>query len=660
MLTVSPQISLIPFANHDDGNRLHMAASQLRQTVPLIYGEPPMVITGFEPLFINLNRTVDYNGIVKFVNRRVIVIYNEDEKKHEIIRLAATDIPVVSIGDRVSPNTIVAVPEGFKSKTLLNDYYYSFGINVYTGILNHPYGFEDAYVVSPEMKTKFASYIPEVKSIILEKDEFLIPLDENGALLPPLNTPIKGPILIISNTNLRKRVIELPFEVIIDYIQVSVNKKLPLQEEIPPYFRGFLARKLQEARELYNFLLKETDEETANRVYQLLALEGTHAKDSKNWSCVITLYFKKLQTGLDYGDKITNRHAGKGVVSHYENNMPFSIPDNQKVQLLLNPMSIISRMNFGTFMELLASRIIYWFKKRVDKLFAEGNLEEAINKIIKFYSIVDKTPGKQFLQQVDRLLREIYTNVSPQDACNMLSKINWQFPATPFYSVSVDELKALAINIIPSVSMSKDMILEALYQYGNFANKLFDRITNFKPFGEIYINIKDDKSESFFINPLLSVGKYGDKYIILNSGFLYYMKLIHLSKLKLSARSIGELNVKNLQPKKVKKAFVTQESEFYYGSEDLIEIGDVIMNSSEEAEEYYQFSNTPQRVGEMETFCLISYDVLDYLKELLIQSEDLKSKVNVILSLLFNIPHKIEAEKNNMIESYFKVLNLRY
>lgn len=662
MLTVSPQVALIPFANHNDGNRLHMAASQLRQCLPLVYGEAPMVVTGYEPLFINLNRTVEFNGVVKFVNRRVIVLFNEDENKHEVIRLSYTDIPIVSVGDRITKGSIIAVPEGYRTKTLLDDNYYSFGVNVYTGILNHPYGFEDAYVVDESLKQKFASYIPEVKHVILKRDEFLIYLDENENLLPPLNVPIKGPILIISDTNLKKRVIELPFEVIVSYVQVSVNKKLPMQEEIPPYFKGFLSRKLQEARELYKILLKATDEETANKVYNIFAPEGTYALDSKNWSCVITLYFKKLQTGLDYGDKITNRHAGKGVISHYEKNMPLSLPDNQKINLLLNPMSIISRMNFGTFMELLASRIVYWFKIRIDGILQEGNLEDAIHKINKFYSIVDKTPGKHFQKQVDRLLRHVYTNVSKEDACKMLSKVKWQFPATPFYSVNLDELKALARNIIPSVTLKETTLRKMLFQYGDFSQKLFDRIVRTEPFGEIYINIKDEDGHTFFVDPLLSVANYGDKYALVNSGFLYYMKLVHLSKLKLSARSVGEISMKNLQPKKIKKSFITQESEYDYGydTEEVVEVADIMENYDQEKEEYYVFGNTPQRVGEMETFCLISYDVVDYVKELLTHSEDIKSKLNLVLSLVFNIPHTTNIEKNNMIRDYLKALNLTF
>lgn len=658
MITVSPQLSLIPFANHDDGNRLHMAASQLRQALPLIYGEPPIVVTGYEPLVISLNRKSEWNGVVKFVNRRVIVIYDEEEKRHEIVRLSYADIPIVSTGDRVSKGSLIAIPQGYRTKTILDDNYYAYGINVYTGILNHPQGFEDAYVIDENLKNRFASYIPEVKQIILKRDEFLIHLDEEN-ILPPLNKPIKGPILIISDTSLKKRVIELPFEVVIDYIQISVNKKLPLQEDIPPYFKGFLSRKLQEARELYTTLIKETDEETANKVYQLMSLEGTYAMDSKNWSCVITIYFKKLQTGLDYGDKITNRHAGKGVVSHYERNLPVSIPDNQKIQLLLNPMSVISRMNFGTFMELLASRIIYWFKKRIDGLLEEKNLDEAIIKINRFYNVVDKTPGKHFFKQVDRLVRHVYTNISKEDACKMLSKINWQFPATPFYSVSLDELKGLARNIIPSVSMKETTIKEMLYQYGEFSEKLFNRIVSYEPYGGIYININTTPSDhSFFIDPLLSVGKYEDKFVLVNSGFLYYMKLVHLSKLKLSARSIGEINIKNLQPKKVKKSFITQESEYDYGyeTEELVELTDIMENYENEGEEYYVFGNTPQRVGEMETFCLISYDVLDYVKELLTQSEDIKSKLNLVLSLIFNIPYSVNMEKNTMIRDYLRVL----
>jgi len=56
---------------------------------------------------------------------------------------------------------------------------------------------------------------------------------------------------------------------------------------------------------------------------------------------------------LQVGDKLTTRHGGKGVVTRIEPDaqMP-RLPDGRIVEVLLNPLGVIRRLNMGTLMEL--------------------------------------------------------------------------------------------------------------------------------------------------------------------------------------------------------------------------------------------------------------------------------------------------------------------
>ena len=71
--------SLIPFLEHDDGNRALMGANMQRQAVPLLYPQKPIVGTGLElkivadSLFVVL---AVKSGIVKFVSSEKIIIKN--------------------------------------------------------------------------------------------------------------------------------------------------------------------------------------------------------------------------------------------------------------------------------------------------------------------------------------------------------------------------------------------------------------------------------------------------------------------------------------------------------------------------------------------------------------------------------------------------------
>ncbi len=78
--------SLIPFLEHDDANRALMGSNMMRQAVPLIKPEAPIVGTGIEALVARDSRILvvaEGNGVVEYVDANEIVIRysrSEDEK----------------------------------------------------------------------------------------------------------------------------------------------------------------------------------------------------------------------------------------------------------------------------------------------------------------------------------------------------------------------------------------------------------------------------------------------------------------------------------------------------------------------------------------------------------------------------------------------------
>ena len=48
---VSMPLLFVPYLNKDDGTRLQMALSQMRQGLPLYEGEKPLVESGYETFF---------------------------------------------------------------------------------------------------------------------------------------------------------------------------------------------------------------------------------------------------------------------------------------------------------------------------------------------------------------------------------------------------------------------------------------------------------------------------------------------------------------------------------------------------------------------------------------------------------------------------------
>lgn len=89
LMDVSPQqiasvaASLIPFLEHDDANRALMGSNMMRQAVPLIQPEAPIVGTGIEKQLCEDSRTqivAEGDGVVEFVDAEVIrIAYDRTE-----------------------------------------------------------------------------------------------------------------------------------------------------------------------------------------------------------------------------------------------------------------------------------------------------------------------------------------------------------------------------------------------------------------------------------------------------------------------------------------------------------------------------------------------------------------------------------------------------
>ena len=91
LMDVSPQqiasiaASLIPFLEHDDANRALMGSNMMRQAVPLLKSEAPIVGTGIERQLARDSRTqitAEGEGVVDFVDATTIrILYDRTERK---------------------------------------------------------------------------------------------------------------------------------------------------------------------------------------------------------------------------------------------------------------------------------------------------------------------------------------------------------------------------------------------------------------------------------------------------------------------------------------------------------------------------------------------------------------------------------------------------
>jgi hypothetical protein len=94
-MDVSPQqiasvsAALIPFLEHDDGHRALMGCNMMRQAVPLLHNDSPIVGTGLEKQVCEDSRTMivaEGDGVIEFVDATTIRILYDREEEEEYER----------------------------------------------------------------------------------------------------------------------------------------------------------------------------------------------------------------------------------------------------------------------------------------------------------------------------------------------------------------------------------------------------------------------------------------------------------------------------------------------------------------------------------------------------------------------------------------------
>jgi DNA-directed RNA polymerase subunit beta len=160
--------SLIPFLEHDDANRALMGSNMMRQAVPLVRPEAPIVGTGLEAQVIHDSRILvaaEGDGVVEYVDADEIVVrysrtdeekfvsFEDDIRRYVLPKYKKTNqntcinlIPIVKKGERVSKGQVLSEGYGTKNGEL------ALGRNLMVAFMPWKgYNFEDAIVISDKV-----------------------------------------------------------------------------------------------------------------------------------------------------------------------------------------------------------------------------------------------------------------------------------------------------------------------------------------------------------------------------------------------------------------------------------------------------------------------------------------------------------------------------
>jgi DNA-directed RNA polymerase subunit beta len=157
--------SLIPFLEHDDANRALMGSNMMRQAVPLVFPEAPIVGTGIEREVVSDSRFLviaENDGVVEYVDANEIVLryvmteeekfvsFDGDIKRYKLQKYRKTNQntcinlkPIVKKGQKVTKGQILT--EGYSTR----GGELALGRNLMVAFMPWKgYNFEDAIVIS--------------------------------------------------------------------------------------------------------------------------------------------------------------------------------------------------------------------------------------------------------------------------------------------------------------------------------------------------------------------------------------------------------------------------------------------------------------------------------------------------------------------------------
>ena len=370
---ISIATSLIPFLQNNDSIRALMGSNMQRQAVPLIKPEPPLVATGVEKKVAQDSGQVilaEEDGVVNSADANHIIIKSKTYKLKTFFKTNQYTCfhqkPLVKRGDKVKKGDILTDGGAISQRAL------ALGQNILAAFM--PWrgsNFEDAIIISERLvkddvytsiylesfscdvrETKLGPEIttPDIPNVSEEK---LKDLDEEGI------------ICIGAEVG--------PNDILVGKISPKGEQDLTAEERLLKAIFGEKAREVKD-----NSLLLPYGKRGRVVGIKVFSRELGH-KLKPGVIKRIEIEIARVRK-ITVGDKLAGRHGNKGIVSKILpiEEMPFT-EDGVPVDIILNPISVASRMNLGQILE----AHLGWAAKKIGYQAITPALSGAAEKDIK-------------------------------------------------------------------------------------------------------------------------------------------------------------------------------------------------------------------------------------------------------------------------------------
>jgi len=377
---ISVATSLIPFLQNDDANRALMGSNMQRQAVPLINPEPPLIMTGLEERVARDSGqevVSDSDGLVTEVDANHITIKSKNQKpKTYHLRTFIRTNQYTCFHQK--PTAGVKKGQKIKKGELLVDGggisqgYLSLGKNILVAFLPWRGGnFEDAILISERLVRDDVYTSIHIESFSCDVRETKLGPETTTADIPNVS---EEKLKDLDEEGIVRIGAEVgPNDILVGKISPKGEQELTAEERL---LRAIFGEKAREVKD--TSLLMEHGKRGRVIGVKVFSRELGHKLEAgviKRIEVKVA-EIRKIQAG----DKLSGRHGNKGVVSKVlaEEEMPF-LEDGTPVDIVLNPIGVVSRMNLGQILE----THLAWAAKKLGYYAISPALSGATEKEIK-------------------------------------------------------------------------------------------------------------------------------------------------------------------------------------------------------------------------------------------------------------------------------------
>jgi len=347
---VSITAALIPFIEHDDAARSSMGSNMQRQAVPLIKPESPYIGTGMErsaaidsgQILLNKN-----DGQVTHVSANQINVLDKDGQVNEYILekfvrsnqgTCINQTPRVEVGQKVKKGDLLADSSATEGGEL------ALGKNLTVAFMSWGgVNYEDAIIISERLVNNH-----NLSSVHIEKYSIDV---RDTKLGPEILTRDIPNVSEEALSNLDEEgVIQIGAEVsagdlLVGKISPKGETELSAEERL---LRAIFGEKAKDVRDSslrlphgergkvveVKIFSKDSGDELPSGVYRRVEVSIAQLRK------------------ISVGDKLAGRHGNKGVIAKVlpVQDLPF-LPNGEPVDIILNPLGVVSRMNIGQILE---------------------------------------------------------------------------------------------------------------------------------------------------------------------------------------------------------------------------------------------------------------------------------------------------------------------